>query len=72
MERTLTPAQETALNKRLEATRQALQTFSQLERKSCLAYEFVALKLSCTPNQAAEFVSEVYKRLRDAEVNSNG
>jgi hypothetical protein len=51
--------------KRLEATRQALQAFSKLERKSCLAYEFVALKLGCTSDQASELVIEVHRQDRE-------
>jgi hypothetical protein len=50
--------------KRLEATRQALQMFAKLERKDCLAYEFVALKLGCSPDQASEWVIEVHRQDR--------
>lgn len=45
----------------LEATRQALATFGTLQRKNCLAYEFVALKLGCSKDHAAALVATVHK-----------
>jgi hypothetical protein len=52
---------KSAVPRRIDDARQALDLFARLERKNCLAYEFVALKLGCSREQAAKLVAEIHR-----------
>jgi hypothetical protein len=49
-------------DKQLESARNALQVYESLQRKNCLAYEFVMLKLGCGSNKASALCREIYRQ----------
>ena len=46
--------------KDMESARDVLKQFAKLERKNCLAYEFVALKLGVSKDKASRICIELH------------